>query len=45
MLVVHLRDDHKLSWRTIANAVHGDPEKHSTVRRQYDAGHRHIDGG
>ncbi|MEV6425024.1 hypothetical protein [Streptomyces sp. NPDC051662] len=45
VLVVHLRDDHKLSWRTIAKAVHGDPEKQSTVRRQYDAGHRHIDGG
>lgn len=46
VLVVHLRDDHKLSWRTIAKAVHGDPEKHSTVRRQYDAGHRQIiEGG
>lgn len=45
VLVVHLRDDHKLTWRTIAKAVHGDPEQHSTVRRQYDAGHRHIAGG
>ncbi|MEW1551315.1 hypothetical protein [Streptomyces tsukubensis] len=45
VLAVHLRDDHKLSWRTIARAVHGDPEKQSTVRRQYDAGHRHIEGG
>lgn len=45
VLVVHLRDDHKLSWRKIAEKIHGDPEKHSTVRRQYDAGRRHIDGG
>ncbi|MBC2869826.1 hypothetical protein [Streptomyces mexicanus] len=43
--VVHLRDDHKLSWRTIAEHLHGDPEKHSTVRRQYDTGRRHIEGG
>ncbi|MFF5256870.1 hypothetical protein ACFY4K_33165 [Streptomyces leeuwenhoekii] len=40
-LVVHLRDDHKQSWRTIAKAIHGDPEMHSTVRRQCDAGRRH----
>ncbi|MEV5774280.1 hypothetical protein AB0L49_23970 [Streptomyces antimycoticus] len=45
VLVVHLRDDHKQSWRTIAKAVHGDPEKQSTVRRQYDAGRRHIEDG
>ncbi|HLL36199.1 MAG TPA: hypothetical protein VK545_20485, partial [Streptomyces sp.] len=43
--VVHLRDDRKLSWRAIAEALHGDREAHSTVRRQYDAGRRHIDGG
>jgi hypothetical protein len=45
VLVVHLRDDHKLSWRKIAEKIHGNPEKQSTVRRQYDAGRRHIDGG
>ncbi|MFE7442396.1 hypothetical protein ACFU7X_18315 [Streptomyces chartreusis] len=45
VLVVHLRDDRKLSWRKIAEKIHGDPEKQSTVRRQYDAGRRHIDGG
>ncbi|MFF3256421.1 hypothetical protein ACFYWP_36815 [Actinacidiphila glaucinigra] len=45
VLVVHLRDEHQLSWRKIAEVVHGDPAKQSTVRRQYDAGRRHLDGG
>ncbi|MFE6189131.1 hypothetical protein ACFQ6U_32380 [Streptomyces sp. NPDC056465] len=40
--VVHLRDTHHLSWRQIAAGLHGDPDRQSTVRRQYDSGRRHI---
>lgn len=40
--VVYLRDTHGLSWRQIAAGLHGDPERQSTVRRQYDSGRRHI---
>ncbi|MEU8765170.1 hypothetical protein [Streptomyces sp. NPDC048659] len=40
--VVHLRDVHGLSWRRIATALHDDPERQSTVRRQYEAGRRHL---
>ena len=42
MQVARLRDVHGQSWRRIADVVHGDPEKQSTVRRQYDAGHRQL---
>lgn len=40
--VVRLRDDYGFSWRRIAEAVHGDADKQSTVRRQYEAGRRAI---
>jgi len=40
--VVRLRDDYGLSWRDIAGVIHQDPEKHSTVRRQYESGRRFI---
>jgi hypothetical protein len=40
--VVRLRDDHGLSWRQIAETIHQDPDKQSTVRRQYDSGRRHL---
>lgn len=40
--VVRLRDDYGLSWRDIAGVIHQDPERHSTVRRQYDSGRRHL---
>jgi hypothetical protein len=40
--VVRLRDDYGLSWREIAGAIHQDPEKQSTVRRQYETGRRHL---
>lgn len=42
VLVVKLRDDHGMSWPQIADRVLGDPEKHSSVRRMYDSGRRHI---
>lgn len=42
VMVVHLRDRHGKSWRQIATTIHGDPEKQSTVRRQYDAGVRFL---
>jgi hypothetical protein len=40
--IVRLRDERGLSWRRIAGVVHNDPEKQSTVRRQYEAGRRHL---
>ena len=40
--VVRLRDDYGLSWRDIAGVIHQDPEKQSSVRRQYDSGRRHL---
>lgn len=40
--VVRLRDERGLSWRRIADAVHGDADKQSTVRRQYEAGRRQL---
>lgn len=40
--VVALRNDHGLSWRRIAEVVHGDPDRQSTVRRQYEAGCRQL---
>lgn len=39
--IVHLRETYGLSWRQIAATVHGDPDRQSSVRRQYDAGRRH----
>jgi hypothetical protein len=42
VLVVQLRDDHGMSWPQIANRVLGDPDKHSSVRRMYDSGRRHL---
>lgn len=40
--VVLLRDTHELSWRRIAAAILGDPDKQSSVRRMYDSGRRHL---
>ncbi len=40
--VVRLRDDYGLSWRDIAGVIHQDPEKQSTIRRQYETGRRII---
>jgi hypothetical protein len=40
--VVRLRDERGLSWRRIAAAVHDDPDRQSTVRRQYEAGRRQL---
>ncbi|MEU6236276.1 hypothetical protein [Kitasatospora sp. NPDC047058] len=40
--VVRLRDAHGLSWRRIAETLHGDPDKQSSVRRQYEAGLRQL---
>ncbi|MFI1606996.1 hypothetical protein ACH4YN_33430 [Streptomyces griseofuscus] len=42
VLVVQLRDEHQMSWPQIANRVLGDPDRHSTVRRMYDSGRRHL---
>lgn len=42
VLVVNLRDKHGMSWPQIANRVLGDPDKHSSVRRMYDSGRRHL---
>ncbi|QNT98355.1 hypothetical protein HEP81_08127 (plasmid) [Streptomyces griseofuscus] len=41
-LVVQLRDEHSMSWPQIANRVLGDADKHSSVRRMYDSGRRHL---
>jgi len=38
--VVRLRDDYGLSWRTIAESIHEDPAKQSSIRRQYETGRR-----
>ncbi|MFB7677861.1 hypothetical protein ACFC26_41325 [Kitasatospora purpeofusca] len=40
--VVRLRDDHGLSWRRIAEVLHGDSERQSSVRRQYETGRRQL---
>jgi hypothetical protein len=40
--VVRLRDDYGMSWRQIAESIHEDPEKQSTIRRQYETGRRII---
>jgi hypothetical protein len=40
--VVRLRDDHGYSWRRIAEAILGDPDKQSSVRRMYDARRSHL---
>jgi hypothetical protein len=42
VLVVKLRDEHGMSWPHIANRVLGDPDKHSSVRRMYDSGRKHL---
>ncbi|MGW5497756.1 hypothetical protein [Streptomyces olivaceoviridis] len=42
VLVVQLRDEHQMSWPQIAGRVLGDPDKHSSVRRMYDSGRRHL---
>ncbi|MEU3529847.1 hypothetical protein AB0E62_39455 [Streptomyces sp. NPDC038707] len=48
VLVVQLRDGHEargeeqMSWPQIARRVLGDPDKHSSVRRMYDSGRRHL---
>ena len=42
VLVVQLRDEHGMSWPQISNRVLGDPDKHSSVRRMYDSGRRHL---
>ncbi|MFF5475382.1 hypothetical protein [Streptomyces achromogenes] len=48
VLVVQLRDEHEargeeqMSWPQIARRVLGDPDKHSSVRRMYDSGRRHL---
>ncbi|MFD5588779.1 hypothetical protein ACFWII_33865 [Streptomyces sp. NPDC127063] len=42
VLVVQLRDEHGMSWPQIANRVLGDPDKHSSARRMYDSGRRHL---
>ncbi|WP_217210217.1 hypothetical protein [Streptomyces sp. AC550_RSS872] len=38
--VVRLRDVHGYSWRRIAEALLGDPDKQSSIRRKYDTGRR-----
>ncbi|WP_459754664.1 hypothetical protein [Streptomyces sennicomposti] len=40
--VVRMRDQFGMSWRRIAEGLFADPEKHSTVRRMYDSGRRHL---
>ena len=41
--IVSLRDDHGLSWRQIAAALYGDPDRsQSHVRSQYDYGRRML---
>ncbi|MER6094208.1 hypothetical protein [Streptomyces bluensis] len=42
VLVVELRDEHGMSWPQISDRVLGDPDKHSSVRRMYDSGRRHL---
>ncbi|QLJ06690.1 hypothetical protein HZZ00_37295 (plasmid) [Streptomyces sp. NEAU-sy36] len=42
VLVVQLRDEHGMSWPQIASRVLGDPDKHSSARRMYDSGRRHL---
>jgi len=42
VLVVRLRDEHGMSWPHISDRVLGDPEKHSSVRRMYESGRRHL---
>lgn len=42
VLVVKLRAEHGMSWPQIASRVLGDPDKHSSARRMYDSGRRHL---
>lgn len=40
--VVRLRDHYGMSWRQIADAVLGDADRQSSIRRMYDSGRRHL---
>ncbi|MFD5728346.1 hypothetical protein ACFWMT_19945 [Streptomyces sp. NPDC058368] len=36
--VLHLRETYGTSWRKLAEALLGDPDRQSAVRRMYDSG-------